>query len=68
MKNNETEKPPPPAIKRIKTLKQIKQEEDGYKTLEDVKPAATRHKTYDDSIDKFKTLKVIFFDDLILKV
>ena len=66
---NEIEEPPLLPIKSIKALKPIKPEEDGYETLTEERPTITRHKSYDDSIDKFKNLeeKLNNMNDLILK-
>jgi hypothetical protein len=62
------EEPPPLPMKSIKAFKPIKPEEDGYETLIE-KPTMSRHKSYDDSIDKFKNLeeKLNGMNDLILK-
>ena len=63
------EEPPLLPIKSIKAFKPIKPEEDGYETLTEERPTITRHKSYDDSIDKFKNLeeKLNGINDLILK-
>ena len=60
------EEPPPLPIKSIKPFKP---EEDGYETLIEERPTITRHKSYDDSIDKFKNLeeKLNNINELILK-
>ena len=77
MKNKEIKKeeppqPPPPKI-TIKKQKPIKEDE-GYETLIEEEqqhsgPLLTRHKSYDNDIDKFKTLeeKLNNINDLILK-
>ena len=63
------EEPPLLPIKSIKAFKPIKPEEDGYETLTEERPTMSRHKSYDDSIDKFKNLeeKLNGINDLILK-
>jgi hypothetical protein len=62
------EEPPSLPIKSIKAFKPIKPEEDGYETLIE-QPTMSKHKSYDDSIDKFKNLeeKLNGINDLILK-
>jgi hypothetical protein len=72
MKKKEIQESPlPPPTKFIKKLKPIKPEEDIFETLteERLGPTISRHKSYDDNIDKFKNLeeKLNGINDLILK-